>query len=84
MLMKIFAKYIMNSDKLEFVYLPPYSPNLNLIERLWKFMKKKVLRNKYYPTFLDFKDAIGDFFLKLPQYSDELDDLLSENFQTYQ
>ena len=34
---------------IELLYLPAYSPNLNLIERLWKFVKKKCLYSKYYP-----------------------------------
>ena len=73
-------EYINNSRQLEFVHLPPYCPNLNLIERLWRFMKKKVLHNKYYPTFSDFKKAIGEFFQNLPSY-DELEDLITEDFQ---
>ena len=43
------------------VYLPSYSPNLNLIERYWGFMKKYVLRNCYYETFDYFKSAILEF-----------------------
>ncbi|SMG65551.1 [similarity to] transposase, partial [methanotrophic bacterial endosymbiont of Bathymodiolus sp.] len=42
------------------LFLPPYSPNLNLIERLWKFTKKKCLYNKYYESFHNFKEAIND------------------------
>jgi transposase len=75
--------YITNSKQLEMVYLPPYSPNLNLIERVWGFMKKKVCYNQYYETFSDFKQAIGDFFQKLPLFSDELDTLLEENFHIF-
>jgi transposase len=41
-----------------FVYLPAYSPNLNLIERLWKFVKKKVLYSTYYADFPAFTEAI--------------------------
>ena len=41
-------------------FLPSYSPNLNLIERLWKFIKKKCLYNIYYETFDDFKTGIND------------------------
>jgi len=41
-------------------FLPSYSPNLNLIERLWKFVKKKCLYNIYYETFDDFKTGIND------------------------
>lgn len=39
-------------------FLPPYAPNLNLIERVWKFVKKKTLYNHYYPTFQEFTKAI--------------------------
>ena len=42
---------------IDLVYIPPYSPNLNPIERLWKFTKGK-LRVKYYSDFKSFKDAI--------------------------
>lgn len=43
-------------------YLPPYSPNLNAIERLWKIMREHVTYNKYYSRFIDFKDKIHEFF----------------------
>ena len=45
-------------NDIELVFLPSYSPNLNLIERLWKFTKKIILENKYYETFHQFKTAI--------------------------
>lgn len=66
---------------IKLLFLPPYSPNLNLIERLWKFMKKKVKANKYYKTFKDFTDAIHDFFKNISQYRAELEKLLSLNFE---
>jgi transposase len=47
---------------IELHYLPPYSPNLNPIERLWKIMKEKVSANHYYETFNDFTDATLYFF----------------------
>ena len=43
---------------IELLYLPAYSPNLNLIERFWKFVKSQCLYSKYYSDFLDFKQAI--------------------------
>lgn len=43
---------------IELVYLPPYSPNLNLIERAWKHVKKKALSNRHYETYEGFKEAI--------------------------
>jgi hypothetical protein len=45
---------------IELLYLPHHSPNLNLIERLWKFVKKQCLYSKYYSEFKDFKKAIND------------------------
>ncbi|NOT80309.1 MAG: hypothetical protein HOP07_15040 [Bacteriovoracaceae bacterium] len=44
------------------MFLPAYSPNLNPIERLWKFFKKKVLYNQYYEKFKDFKLICASFF----------------------
>ena len=62
-------------------FLPPYSPNLNLIERLWKFMKKKLRKNRYYDTFEKFKTAISEFFKNIEQYKPELEKLLTLKFE---
>lgn len=64
----------------EFRFLPPYAPNLNLIERLWKFLKAKVLR-QYYATFEEFAQAIKDFLSHLDHYADELASLMTERFE---
>ena len=66
--------------KIKLIFLPPYSPNLNLIERYWKFFKKKVLNNRYYETFEEFKQACQGFFRKRKKYLPELHKLLAENF----
>ena len=66
---------------IKFHYLPPYCPNLNLIERLWKFCKKKLVRNKYYPTFEEFFEAQCDFFRNIEKYQEELSSLLTLNFE---
>ena len=44
--------------KVELIYLPAYSPNLNLIERLWRHVKHEVLYSRYYDSFPKFKTAI--------------------------
>ena len=63
-------------------FLPSYSPNLNLIERLWKFVKKKCLYNIYYETFDDFKAGINDCLDRVEtDYKPELESLMSPNFQ---
>ena len=66
------------------LYLPPYSPNLNLIERLWKFVKKNCLYSKYYPDFDSFKQAISSCLLHThDEYKKQLDTLLTLKFQRF-
>jgi transposase len=70
--------------KIELIFQPPYSPHLNLIERLWKFAKKKLLSNKYYSTFIKFKNAIFNFFeVKITNLKGELESLMTNNFKEY-
>lgn len=69
---------------IELLFLPPYSPNLNLIERLWKFTKKKALYSRYYPTFVEFQNAINHVLDNTHlEHRKELDSLLTLNFQTF-
>jgi transposase len=69
------------SLNIDLLYLPPYTPNLSLIERVWKFFKKKVLRNHYYATFNEFFGAICEFFVKWDEYADEMRRLLTLKFE---
>ncbi len=65
-------------------FLPSYSPNLNLIERYWKFVKKKALYSKYYENFKLFKKAINECIENSFQENrNELISLLSWNFQLF-
>ena len=67
---------------IELHYLPPYSPNLNPIERLWKVMNEHVRNNKYFATAKEFRQTIDDFFdKKLPQIGDTLGTRINDNFQ---
>jgi hypothetical protein len=52
---------------LELLFLPAYSPNLNLIERHWKLVKKRCLTNRYYESFADFRHASTPAFTTSPQ-----------------
>jgi transposase len=70
----------LKGTQMQLIFLPPYSPNLNLIERYWKFFKKKVLNNRYYETFEEFKRACESFFRKRKKYLPELQALLKEHF----
>ncbi|HUZ58373.1 MAG TPA: transposase, partial [Hanamia sp.] len=70
--------------KIELIYLPSYSPNLNLIERFWKFVKKKCLYSKYYESFALFKNAIEKVLEnENSKYDEELNNLLTLNFQSF-
>ncbi len=68
------------AGRLRLVYLPPYAPNLNLIERLCWFFKKKTLWNVHYPTLADFKAAIRGFFQTSPNRKNELITLITNRF----
>lgn len=77
-------KYVEAHNRLKLIFLPPYSPNLNMIERLWKFFKKKVLYNTYYEKFAVFREYCLQFFRDLNLYRDELEILMTDNFQLIQ
>jgi transposase len=70
---------------IEVLFIPPYSPNLNLIERLWKFVKKECLYGEYYENFQLFKDAITRCLSETSGcHKSALSTLLTLNFQTFQ
>ena len=66
-------------NKINLMFLPTYSPNLNLIERLWRFFKKKVC-SEYYEKFKSFKNAVFGFFEDIGEYRKELSTLLTDKF----
>jgi len=70
---------------IELLFLPTYSPNLNLIERLWKFVKKECLNAQYYDNFDGFIEAIQACLAKVGSndYETKLKTLLTLNFQTF-
>lgn len=62
------------------VFLPPYAPNLNLIERLWKFLRQKIINATFYRTKGQFRQAILNFFSRLDEFGHELASLLTLRF----
>ena len=82
------CKLVENTAKelgIALLFLPSYSPNLNIIERLWKFSKKKILYAKYYETPSKFHDAINGFFQTVNhRYNSDLKNLLTLKFQFFQ
>jgi len=75
---------VAQSMDVELLFPPPYSRNLNIIERLWKFTKKKILNGEYYQTPKKFHDAIRGFFDTVgTKYQAEIENLLTLNFQLF-
>jgi len=69
---------------IELLYLPAYSPNLNLIERLWKFVKKHCLYSKCYTDFSAFTPAIEDCLVHTQTtHKQALSSLLTLDFQSF-
>ncbi len=78
---RILQDWLEDYPQIVWIWLPTYSPNLNLIERLWGFMQRKILNGVYYDTYSKFKMAIHSFFENMDQYEQELNSLMSLNFQ---
>jgi transposase len=73
------------SLQIELCFLPTYSPNLNLIERLWRFIKKECLYSVYYPSFEPFKAAIVNCLNNThTKHKPALDTLLTLRFQLFE
>jgi transposase len=78
---EIVQDFVQKNKRIHLMFLPPYSPNLNIIERLWKFFKKKVTYNTYYPEFSVFREYCLNFFKKIKKHRHELETLMTDNFQ---
>lgn len=69
---------------IELLYLPSYAPNLNLIERLWKFVKRECLGSRVLPTYEAFTDAIDDCLANLnTRHKHQMKTLLNLEFQLF-
>ena len=78
------VKALAASLKIELLYLPGYSPNLNLIERLWRFIKREALYGRYHANFADFKGAVEEVISQMPtKHKGRLASLLTLNFQVF-
>lgn len=78
------VKYVAWQFNIHLVFLPPYSPNLNIIERFWKWIKKKALYAKFYDDFDTFKKAINQTILSANEDDKvDIESLLSLKFQTF-
>lgn len=78
---KLVVEFVESNPRLELIFLPPYSPNLNIIERLWKFMRKNVTYNKYYEKYALFRKVLITFLENIDEHRDKLRTLLTDNFE---
>jgi len=69
--------------QIDLCFLPTYSPNLNLIERFWKYVKKKCLYGRSHENFSTFSTAIDDCITRASDDEKTLSSLLSPKFQTF-
>jgi transposase len=76
----VVSEYLKNEPRINLIFLPPYSPNLNLIERLWRFYKQTVLYDTYHKSYEDFKKETLFFFENIGIYKNELRSRLKDNF----
>jgi transposase len=75
------VKEYLRDKRIELLFLPPYSPNLNPIERLWKFMHCIVTNNRFYADFEAFAKSLLNFFGNISKYKSKLNSLINDNFQ---
>jgi len=81
---KIVQEWLEKNPRFEIVYLPPYSPNLNLIERFWRFVKEKLVKNKYYEKYITFRAKAFQLLNHVYKHVHELRSLMVEKFQIVQ
>ena len=78
---EIVTKWLEDHPKLKIEFLPPYSPNLNLIERLWRLVKEKLVRNTYYKKYKTFRAKVFQLLNHIDEHVDELRTLMVEKFE---
>lgn len=81
---ELVQQFVKKNNRIRMLFLPSYSPNLNVIERLWKFFKKKILYNTYYAEFAVFRKYCLSFFRNIEKFRCELQTLMTDNFQLIQ
>jgi transposase len=75
------ASYFKAEIVSQFVFLPPYAPNLNLIERFWRFVKDKLVKNTYYEKYKTFRAKVFQLLNHVHEHVDELKTLMVEKFE---
>jgi transposase len=74
-------EWLEENKRINLEFLPPYAPNLNLIERLWRLAKKYLVRGKYYKEYKKFRARVFQFLNNLGDHFDELNKLIPKKFE---
>jgi transposase len=69
---KLVQAFLVKQERILLIHLPPYSPNLNPIERLWNWMKKTVIANRFHPTRASIEESIQAFLEEISKYPNEV------------
>lgn len=80
---KVVKAYLAENSIIKIKHLPPYSPNLNLIERLWKFTRKNIINLNYCEKFETFTSNIKNFFENIKDYKLDLKQFIGEKFHLF-
>lgn len=77
---KKLTKYLETQEKIEIMYLPAYSPDLNPIERVWWYMRKRITHNRFISTLEDRKVKFWKMFSHFQKPNDKIKDLCVINY----
>jgi transposase len=75
------STWLEEHPKLKIHFLPSYAPNLNLIERFWRFVKERLVKNTYYEKYKTFRAKVFQFLNHVDNYTEELSTLMVEKFE---
>ena len=64
-------------EQVEFLSMPPYSPDLNPIEQVWRKTRREITHNHYFPSISEAINALDEYFRRFIQTNDELKSLCS-------
>jgi transposase len=78
------TEWLKDHPRLQLEFLPAYAPNLNLIERFWKFVKERLVKNTYYEKYKTFRAHVFRLLNHVEDYAEELETLMVEKFQIIQ
>ena len=80
----VLKEYLSHNPIIKLIHLPTYSPNLNLIERLWKYTRREVINQVYYEKFKDFTKGIQTFFENIHQHKQQLSQFIGLKFRLFE